>query len=85
MSPTRSPLSYPGGAQLNQETGGPSVAVQLSLYPETISEPFPKRQILDASKLKEFADDNFKFDENVRMFSKRIENTVETGEIARNE
>ena len=26
--------------------------------------PFPKRQILDASKLKAFADDNFKFDEN---------------------
>ena len=28
--------------------------------------PFPKRQILDSSKLKEFADDNFKFDENGR-------------------
>ena len=26
--------------------------------------PCPKRQILDSSKLKEFADDNFKFDEN---------------------
>ena len=25
---------------------------------------FPKRQILDSSKLKEFADDNFEFDEN---------------------
>ena len=25
---------------------------------------FPKRQILDSSKLKEFADDNVKFDEN---------------------
>ena len=24
--------------------------------------PFPKRQILDSSKLKEFADDNFKCD-----------------------
>ena len=24
--------------------------------------PFPKLQILDSSKLKEFADDNFKFD-----------------------
>ena len=29
-------------------------------------EPFPKRQILDPSKLKAFADDNFKFDENGR-------------------
>ena len=27
------------------------------------SQPFPKQQILDASKLKEFAEDNFKFDE----------------------
>ena len=26
--------------------------------------PFPKRQILDFSKLIEFADDNFNFDEN---------------------
>ena len=26
--------------------------------------PFPKRQILDSSKPEEFADDNFKFDEN---------------------
>ena len=28
--------------------------------------PFPKRWILDSSKLKEFADDNFKFDKNGR-------------------
>ena len=32
--------------------------------------PFPKRWILDCSKLKEFADDNFKFDKNGRKFSK---------------
>ena len=38
--------------------------------------PFPKRQILDSSKLKEFANDNFKFDENGRKFSKLVENTV---------
>ena len=42
-------------------------------------------QILDSSKLKEFADDNFKFDENVRKLSKRVENTVRKGEIARYE
>ena len=42
----------------------------------------PKRQILDSSKLKEFADDSFKFD---GKFSKRVENTVEKGEIARHE
>ena len=37
-----------------------------------------KRQILDSSKLKEFADDNLKFDENARS----LENTVGRGEIA---
>ena len=46
---------------------------------------FPKRHILDSSKLKEFADDNFKFDGNGRKFSKRVENTVGKGEIARYE
>ena len=44
-----------------------------------------RRQILDSSKLKEFADDNFKFDESGRNLSKRVENTVEKGEIARYE
>ena len=44
-----------------------------------------RRQILDSSKLKEFADDNFKFDENGRKLSKRTENTVEKGEIVRYE
>ena len=37
--------------------------------------------ILDSSKLKELADDNFKFDEN-KEFSKRIDNTDGRGEIA---
>ena len=35
--------------------------------------------------MKEFADDNFKFDENGRKLSKRVENTVGIGEIARYE
>ena len=39
--------------------------------------PFPKRQILDSSKFKEFADDNFKFDEGSRMLFKQVENTGE--------
>ena len=43
--------------------------------------PF-KQQILDPSKLEEFADDNFKFDENGRKLTKREENTVGKGEIA---
>ena len=38
--------------------------------------------MLDWSKLKQFADDNFKFDENSRKFSKQVENTVGKGEIA---
>ena len=47
-----------------------------------MDQPFPKRQILDSSKLKEFADDNFKFDENGSKFSQRVENTVGKREIA---
>ena len=38
----------------------------------------------DSSKLKEFADDNFKCHENERKLSKQVENTVGKGEIARN-
>ena len=45
----------------------------------------PKRQLLDSSKMKEFADDNFELDKNGRKFSKRVENTVGKGEIARYE
>ena len=45
----------------------------------------PKQQILDYSKLKEFADDNFEFVENGRKFSKWVENTVGKGGIARYE
>ena len=52
---------------------------------EGIINPFPNDRFLDSSKLKEFADDNLKFDENGRKFIKRVENTVGKGEIARNE
>ena len=44
--------------------------------------PITRRQILDSSKLKGFADDNFKFDENGRKFSKWVANTVGKGKIA---
>ena len=47
--------------------------------------PITRRQILDSSKLKEFADDNFKFDENGKKLSKQVKNTVGKGEIARYE
>ena len=51
---------------------------------------FSKRGGLTLSKttnfrlfqLREFADYNFKFDENGREFSKRVENTVVNGEIS---
>ena len=43
------------------------------VYGEVTLQLFPKRQILDSSKLKEFADDNFKFDENGRKLAKRVE------------
>ena len=36
---------------------------------ESVIYPFPIGQILDSSKLKEFADDDYKFDENGRKFS----------------
>ena len=38
-----------------------------------VVKPFRKQQILDSSKLKEIADNNFKFNENGREFPKRIE------------
>ena len=44
---------------------------------------FPKRHVLDSSKLKEFADDNFNIDENDENFPRRIENTVGKRKIAR--
>ena len=45
------------------------------LYPQCVFYPITRQQILDWSKLKQSADDNFKFDENTRKLSKRVENT----------
>ena len=42
-------------------------SVKTGLYPS------PERQILDFSILKEFADDNFKFDESDRKFFSKVE------------
>ena len=47
--------------------------------------PFPNERFLDSSKLKEFEDDNFKFDKYGLKFYKRVENIVGKGEIARYE
>ena len=59
----------------------------LVLIPEIllIIELIIRRQILDSSKLKDFADDSFKFDENSRKLFKPVENTVGKGEIVRYE
>ena len=40
--------------------------------------PFEDDKILDSLKMEEFADDNFKIDENGKMFSKRVQNGKET-------
>ena len=56
---------------------------RLSIF--SVTQPYPKRQILDSSKPKAFADDIFKFAENDREFLKRLGNTVGKGEIARYE
>ena len=37
--------------------------------------PIPKRQLLDSSKMKEFADDKLKFEENGRNSYKQVEDT----------
>ena len=50
---------------------------ELTHYQTTNFRPLPK--------LKEFADNNFKIDGNGSKLSKRVENTVGNGEIARNE
>ena len=50
-----------------------------------VFEPFPKRQILDSSELKEFADETFKFSKYDRELAKRVDNTVGKGEIAQYE
>ena len=42
----------------------------------------PKQHFLDSFEMKEFADSNFKFDENCWKVSKQVENTVGKGEIA---
>ena len=45
-------------------------------------QPIPRQQILDSSRLKGYADNNFKFDKNGRRLSKWVENTMGKGETA---
>ena len=44
--------------------------------------PWPNNIFYTLPTLKEFADDNSKFDDNGEKFSERIENTMGKGEIA---
>ena len=59
------------------------VGKELTLYQTILTfNPLPDDKILDRSKLKQSADDDFKFDESSRKFSERVENTFGQGEIA---
>ena len=70
-----------------------SQALSLGLFSPTVFNIFPNNKLnplqddkfWTLSKLKGFADDNFKFDENGRKLSKRVENNVGKEEIARYE
>ena len=55
------------------------------MYVSDIAAATAPTHVLDPSKLKKIADNNFKFDDNGRKFSKRVENTEGKGEIARYE
>ena len=56
----------------------------LSCGKELMVNSLPDDKILDWSKLKEFADNNFKFHENGRNFFKWVENNAVKGEIVHN-
>ena len=57
-----------------------TIAVKVALNLNTTNQPLTLSQNLDSSKLREFADDNFEFDDNGRKFSKKVENTAGKGE-----
>ena len=63
----------------------PQKSVECTRLSKRLNKPSLKQQILNASKLTEFTQDNFKFDEHGRKVSKWVENTVGKGEIARYE
>ena len=88
---TKSRLFRDGGAGENRVGGNlpGDCLVHVCSFLLTLSflsfNPFPNDKILDSSKFKAFADENFEFDDNGRKFSKWLENTVGKGEIARYE
>ena len=86
MSPTRSPLSHPGGSQVSWSvkhreikfwaTDDRKKHICLRIYLEFQQYFHAEYQ---NTNLKESADENFKFDAYGKMFSKREENTVGKG------
>ena len=82
---------FPQATNYFSETKATGKKLQRTMFSSTrikqivTSYPFPKRQILDPSEVKEFADDNFELDKHGRKSSKREENNVGKGEIARYE
>ena len=54
---------------------------QFHLFQQFFLNPFPNNKFQTPPNLRDFADDNFKFDQNRRKFSKRVENTGGMGKI----
>ena len=66
-----------GGSILSNMVWHTNSSQKSILFNPNVPNPFPNDNLfLYSFKIKEFADDNFKFDENGRKFSKRVENTV---------
>ena len=59
----------------------PSTWTSLKSYYRGLNKPFQKRPILGSSKLKEFTDDNFEFNES-DCTQKKLENIMGKGDIA---
>ena len=71
------PRSIDKGAEKEENAGFQHFRIFHTMFAKAfLMRSFPKQQILDASKLKQFADDNFKFDENGINFSIWVENIV---------
>ena len=91
--PVRSTQEFRDDSKFNfvrQQELSPLYSIQCNLQANrNVDTPstylFPKRQILDSSKLRAYEDDNFKFIENSIKFSEWVENAGRKGEIARHE
>ena len=77
-------MPFPSGGKLSS-ANSVGLVESLTLVVWERVNPFPNVKFWTPSKLKEFADNNFNFDENGIKFFDRLENTVRKGEIARYE